>query len=81
MSILIYAEYAEGKFKSSIRTSSLCEKVAETLGTTVTAVTVNAGCFGVIRCRQSIKVNNDKLSGFTAKAYADVIKQAAEKKT
>jgi electron transfer flavoprotein alpha subunit len=34
-----------------------------------------------IRCRQSIKVNNDKLSGFTAKAYADVIKQAAEKKT
>jgi electron transfer flavoprotein alpha subunit len=39
------------------------------LGTTVTAVTVNAGMFQVIkiRCRQSIKVNNDKLSGFTAK--------------
>ena len=83
MSILIYAEYAEGKFKKvAFELASYAKKVAETLGTTVTAVTVNAGDvselskYGVDKV---LKVNNDKLSGFTAKAYADVIKQAAVK--
>lgn len=83
MSILIYAEYAEGKFKKvAFELASYAKKVAETLGTTVTAVTVNAGDvtelskYGVDKV---LKVSNDKLSGFTAKAYADVIKQAAQK--
>ena len=83
MSILIYAEYAEGKFKKvALELASYAKKVAETLGTTVTAVTINAGDvselskYGVDKV---LKVNNDKLSGFTAKAYADVIKQAAQK--
>jgi electron transfer flavoprotein alpha subunit len=83
MSILIYAESAEGKFKKvSFELASYAKKVAESLGTTVTAVTVNAGDvselskYGVDKV---LKVNNDRLSGFTAKAYADVIKQAAQK--
>ncbi|UQD55933.1 electron transfer flavoprotein subunit alpha/FixB family protein [Flavobacterium sp. K5-23] len=83
MSILIYAEYAEGKFKKvAFELASYAKKVAESLGTTVTAVTVNAGDvselskYGVDKV---LKVNNDKLTGFTAKAYADVIKQAAQK--
>ena len=83
MSILIYAEYAEGKFKKvAFELASYAKKVAESLGTTVTAVTVNAGDvselskYGVDKV---LKVNNEKLSGFTAKAYADVIKQAAQK--
>ncbi len=83
MSILIYAESAEGKFKKvAFELASYAKKVAESLGTTVTAVTVNAGNvsdlskYGVDKV---LKVNNDKLAGFTAKAYADVIKQAAEK--
>jgi electron transfer flavoprotein alpha subunit len=83
MSILIYAESAEGKFKKvAFELASYAKKVAETLGTTVTAVTVNAADvselskYGVDKV---LKVNNDKLSGFTAKAYADVIKQAAQK--
>ena len=83
MSILIYAEYAEGKFKKvAFELASYAKKVAESLGTTVTAVTVDAGDvselskYGVDKV---LKVNNDKLSGFTAKAYADVIKQAAQK--
>ncbi len=82
MSILIYAEYAEGKFKKvAFELASYAKKVAETLGTTVTAVTINAGDvselsnYGVDKV---LKVNNDKLAGFTAKAYADVIKQAAQ---
>jgi len=83
MSILIYAESAEGKFKKvAFELASYAKKVAETLGTTVTAVTVNAGNvsdlskYGVDKV---LKVNSDKLAGFTAKAYADVIRQAAEK--
>ncbi|PJJ10602.1 electron transfer flavoprotein alpha subunit apoprotein [Flavobacterium sp. 1] len=83
MSILIYAESAEGKFKKvALELASYAKKVAESLGTTVTAVTVNAGDvselskYGVDKV---LKVNNDKLTSFTAKAYADVIKQAAQK--
>jgi electron transfer flavoprotein alpha subunit len=85
MSILIYAESAEGKFKKvALELASYAKKVAESLGTTVTAVTVNAGDvselskYGVDKV---LKVNSDKLTGFTAKAYADVIKQAAQKET
>jgi electron transfer flavoprotein alpha subunit len=83
MSILIYAESAEGKFKKvAFELASYAKKVAESLGTTVTALTINAGdvaelsTYGVDKV---LKVSNDKLTGFTAKAYADVIKQAAEK--
>ncbi|MBC5836844.1 electron transfer flavoprotein subunit alpha/FixB family protein [Flavobacterium muglaense] len=83
MSILIYAESAEGKFKKvAFELASYAKKVAETLGTTVTALTINAGDvselakYGVDKV---LKVSNDKLNGFTAKAYADAIKQAAQK--
>ena len=44
MSVLIYAESADGKFKKvAFELASYAKKVAESLGTTVTAVTVNAG--------------------------------------
>ena len=44
MSVLIYTEFAEGKFKKvALELASYAKKVAESLGTTVTAVTVNAG--------------------------------------
>jgi len=83
MSILIYAESAEGKFKKvALELASYAKKVAESLGTTVTAVTVNAGDvselskYGVDKV---LKVTNDQLGAFSAKAYADVIKQAAQK--
>ncbi|GAA3764289.1 electron transfer flavoprotein subunit alpha/FixB family protein [Flavobacterium ginsengiterrae] len=83
MSLLIYAESAEGKFKKvAFELASYAKKVAESLGTTVTAVTVNISDvselakYGVDKV---LKVTNDKLAGFNAKAYADVIKQAAQK--
>jgi len=85
MSILIYAESAEGKFKKvAFELASYAKKVAESLGITVTALTVNTSDvselakYGVDKV---LKVTNDKLAGFTAKAYADVIKQAAEKES
>jgi electron transfer flavoprotein alpha subunit len=83
MSLLIYAESAEGKFKKvAFELASYAKKIADSLGTTVTAVTVNAGNsselanYGVSKV---LKVTNDKLNNFNAKAYADVIKQAAQK--
>lgn len=83
MSLLIYAESADGKFKKvAFELASYAKKVAESLGTTVTAVTVNAGNvsdlskYGVDKV---LKVTSDKLANFNAKAYADVVKQAAQK--
>ncbi|GAB3716698.1 electron transfer flavoprotein subunit alpha/FixB family protein [Flavobacterium koreense] len=83
MSVLIYAESADGKFKKvAFELASYAKKVAESLGTTVTAVTVNAGNvselskYGVDKV---LKVTNDKLANFNAKAYADLVKQAAQK--
>ena len=83
MSILIYAESAEGKIKKVVfELASYAKKVAESLGTNVTAITINASDvselsqYGVDKV---LKVNNDKLSTFSAKAYADAIKQAAQK--
>ncbi|MDN3708043.1 electron transfer flavoprotein subunit alpha/FixB family protein [Myroides ceti] len=83
MSILIYAESAEGKFKKvAFELASYAKKVAESMGTTVTAVTVNAsdvselGKYGVDKV---LKVSDDRLTKFNAKAYADVVKQAAQK--
>ena len=83
MSLLIYAESADGKFKKvAFELASYAKKVAESLGTTVTAVTVNAGDvselsnYGVDKV---LKVTNDRLANFNAKAYADVVKQAAQK--
>lgn len=83
MSILIYAESADGKFKKvAFELASYAKKVAESIGTTVTAVTVNASDvsdlskYGVDKV---LKVSNDQLSKFNAKAYADVVKQAAQK--
>lgn len=83
MSVLIYAESAEGKFKKvAFELASYAKKVAEQLGTTVTALTINAenvaelGKYGVDKV---LNVSNGDLKSFNAKAYADVIKQAAQK--
>ena len=83
MSILIYAESADGKFKKvAFELASYAKNVATTLGTTVTAVTVNVADaselskYGVDKV---LKVSNENLNKFTAKAYADAIKQASEK--
>ena len=83
MSILIYAESADGKFKKvAFELASYGKKVAESLGTTVTAVTINAGDsaeLGKYGVSKVLKVTDSKLSQYSAKAYADVIKQAAQK--
>ena len=70
MSLLIYAESAEGKIKKvAFELASYAKKVAEAMGTTVTAVTVNTtdaselSKYGVDKV---LKVTNDKLISFNA---------------
>lgn len=83
MSILIYAESAEGKFKKvAFELASYAKKIAASTGEAVTAVTLNVadaselGKYGVDKV---LNVSDDKLKTFNAKAYADVVKQAAQK--
>lgn len=83
MSILIYAESAEGKIKKvAYELASYAKKVADQTGTTVTAVTLNANDvselakYGVSKV---LKVSDDKLKSFSARGYADVVRQAAQK--
>lgn len=83
MSLLIYAESADGKFKKvAFELASYAKKVAESLGTTVTAVTVNIANISELSnygVDKVLKVSNDKLANFNAKAYADILKKAAQK--
>jgi electron transfer flavoprotein alpha subunit len=83
MSILIYAESAEGKFKKvAFELASYAKKIAESLGTTVTALafnTTDASELSKYGVDKVLKVNDSKLANFTAKAYADAIQQAAKK--
>ncbi|MCX2679458.1 electron transfer flavoprotein subunit alpha/FixB family protein [Galbibacter sp. EGI 63066] len=83
MSVLVYTETENGKFKkTAFEVASYAKGVADMISTTVTAVAINAddtselGKYGVDKV---LSVKNDKLNNFNAKAYADVLKQAAEK--
>ena len=83
MSVLVYTESDQGKFKKvALEVASYGKEVANLLGTTVTAVTINAGDTSVLGdygVDKVLKVNDSKLDSFNANTYADVIKQAAEK--
>ena len=85
MSVLVYAESSEGKFKKiAFEAVSYGKKVAELLGTKLSVLTINAENASTLSdygAEKIIKVNNEKLSNFNAKAYADVIKQGAEKES
>ncbi|WP_109435511.1 electron transfer flavoprotein subunit alpha/FixB family protein [Aquimarina sp. AU119] len=83
MSVLVYTESEGGKFKkTAFEVASYAKEVANMLGTTVTAVSVNGGDsneLGAYGVDKVLEIKNDKLTAFNAKAYADAIKQAAEK--
>lgn len=82
MSILVYTESENGKFKkSALEVASYAKGIADQLNTEVIALTVNTqdssilGDYGVDKV---LEVQDDKLGNFNAKAYADTIQQAAE---
>ena len=83
MSVLVYTESEQGKFKKvALEVASYAKAVADKLGTTVTALTINVddtselGNYGVSKV---LNVSNSNLSAFNANGYAEAIKQAAEK--
>lgn len=83
MSVLVYTESDQGKFKKvALEVASYAKAIADQLGTTTTAIAINAedtselGKYGVDKV---LNVSDSKLDAFNAKVYADVIKQAAEK--
>ncbi|PKA83336.1 electron transfer flavoprotein alpha subunit apoprotein [Ulvibacter sp. MAR_2010_11] len=83
MSVVVYTESEEGKFKKvAFEAVSYAKGIADTMGTSVTAVTVNGGNaseLGTYGAAKVLEVSNDKLQNFNAEAYADVIAQAAKK--
>ncbi len=82
MSVLVYTESEEGKFKKiAFEAVSYAKGIANMLGTTVTAVSINGkhtdqlGKYGVSKV---LSVSSEQLDNFNALAYADVIAQAAQ---
>ncbi|MFY9241901.1 MAG: electron transfer flavoprotein subunit alpha/FixB family protein [Polaribacter sp.] len=82
MSVLVFADSAEGKFKkSALEVVSYGKKVAEQLGSNVVALTINASSnqeLYTYGAEKVISVSNDSLKTFNAKQYAAVIKQVAD---
>tara|TARA_R110000868_G_scaffold303534_4_gene564063 strand:+ start:5413 stop:6381 length:969 start_codon:yes stop_codon:yes gene_type:complete len=83
MSVLVYTESENGKFKKNAHeVASYAYEVAKQLGTTVTAISLNAneaeglGDYGITKV---LNVSNDRLKTFNANAFAHVVGQAAQK--
>jgi electron transfer flavoprotein alpha subunit len=83
MSIIVYTESENGKFKkAALEVVSYAKAIADQMGTTVTAVAVNANdseSLGNYGASKVLSVKNDALNAFNAKIYASVIEQAAKK--
>nr|WP_321247245.1 electron transfer flavoprotein subunit alpha/FixB family protein [uncultured Psychroserpens sp.] len=82
MSVLVYTESEQGKFKkTAFEVASYAKAVADQMGTTVTAITINAGDtseLGNYGVDKVLNVSNSDLDKFSANAYASAISQAAK---
>lgn len=82
MSVLVYTESEEGKIKKiALEAVAYAKGIADQMGTTVTAVSINANDtseLGKYGASKILQVTNDKLGNFNAEAYADVIAQATK---
>jgi electron transfer flavoprotein alpha subunit len=82
MSVLVYTESEQGKFKkTAFEVASYAKAVADQMGTTVTAIAINAGDtselanYGVDKV---LNVSNADLDKFNANAFASTIIQGAK---
>ncbi len=82
MSVLVYTESEQGTFKkAAFEVASYAKAVADQLGTSVTAVAINnndTSALAKYGVDKVLKVSNEQLNKFNAKAYAAAIQQAAE---
>ncbi len=83
MSVLVYTESENGKFKkNAFEVASYGKVIADQMGTSVTAIAINSsdndslGAYGVSKV---LNVANNDLKTFNAKAYAAVICEAIAK--
>ncbi|HYK75450.1 MAG TPA: electron transfer flavoprotein subunit alpha/FixB family protein [Daejeonella sp.] len=86
MSVLVYVENADGKFKkSTYEVVSYAKTVAQQLNTSLTAISigdVNAddlAHLGKYGAAKVLNVSNEKLKTFVNQAYASIIAEAAQK--
>jgi electron transfer flavoprotein alpha subunit len=82
MSVLVYTESEEGKFKKvAFEAVSYAKGIADSIGTTVTAVSINGGTASELAAYGAdkvLEVSNDGLNTFSAEGYATTITQAAK---
>lgn len=82
MSILVYTESENGKLKkAALEVVSYAKAVADQMGTSVTAVAVNADnaeSLGNYGASKVLLVKDDSLKDFNAKKYATVVAEAAK---
>ena len=86
MSVLIYTENVEGKFKkSTFEAVSYARAIADQNNTSLIAVsigevnTAELGRLGKYGAEKVLNVSNEKLKNFVNQAYASVIAEAATK--
>jgi len=83
MSVLVFAESSEGKFKKvAFEAISYGNQVASQMGSKMVVLTINANDVSELHqygAEKVLTVNESNLATFNAKAYANVIQQVADK--
>ena len=83
MSVLVFAEQSEGKFKkTALEVVSYGKELANGKSTDLVVLTINAGEVSPLAnfgADKILKVQDERLETFSARAYADCISQAASK--
>ena len=86
MSVLVYVENAEGKFKKSVfEAVSYAKAIAAQLGTNLTAISIgdvaeaDLKALGMYGAEKVLSVSNEKLKTFVNQAYAAIVAEAAKK--
>lgn len=81
MSVLVFADSSEGKFKkTAFEVVSYGKKVSEQLGTDIVVLTINAidtSLLYTYGAEKVLSVSNDSLKTFNAKQYASTITEVA----
>ena len=81
MSVLVFADASEGKFKkTAFEVVSYGKKVSEQLGTNIVVLTINASDTSLLYtygAERVLSVSNDSLKTFNAKQYASIITEIA----
>ena len=82
MSIIVYTESEKGKLKkTALEVVSYAKAIADQMGTSVTAVAINADnteSLGNYGASKVLSIKNDTLNTFNAKSYAAALAQAVK---